>query len=344
MALNHRRSAPRHFALGLADPQIAVSQTTYAVATDNNRRSLVGRVLSPRRQDLYSVIARLPDDWNVDGSKCHGRIIGGGKFQFVFDEERDLEMVLWSGPYTYNGWLVVLQKWEDEPGHEFLQFVPMWLRIRGIPIRYLCDGTVRKIASSMGEVMESRCDDSLVDLRSVRCRVNVSVNTRLCFKKVVTFDSGEVKIVSLRYEDVAWNKARFKFCGNCGALNHLAKSCLVAWVDVPDPNDRSLSPPLHESSSDGSVENNNGEGGSSSEPADASANAVQDLPDGDGEEQQKQGLDGDVMKVQSEMVGTSSEGSKRKFDSVEQADDIVEKRLRGSTDGSGDNLNPLQEE
>lgn len=125
MALNHRQRAPRHLALGLADPQIAVSQTAYAVATDNNRRSLVGRVISPRRQDLYSVIASLPHEWSVAGSKCHGRIIGGGKFQFVFDEERDLEMVLWSGPYTYNGWLVVLQKWEDEPGPEFLQFVPI---------------------------------------------------------------------------------------------------------------------------------------------------------------------------------------------------------------------------
>ncbi|ESQ45968.1 hypothetical protein EUTSA_v10011070mg [Eutrema salsugineum] len=152
-------------------------------------------------------------------------------------------MVLWSGPYTHNGWLVVLQHWEDEPGPDFLQSVPMWLRIRGILFRYLCEGTIREIVSSMGDVMEIDLDDKTVDLRSVRVRVNVSVITKLCFKKVVRFESGETKIVKLRYEDVAWNTSRFRFCHNCGDLNHLAKSCSHVWVDVPDPLERALSPP-----------------------------------------------------------------------------------------------------
>lgn len=293
------------------------------------------------------MIDRLPHEWSVDESRCHGRIIGGRKFEFVFDEERDLEMVLWSSPYTYNGWLVVLQKWEDEPGPDFLQSVPMWVRIRGIPIRYLCDGTIREIVSSMGEVMEIELDEKTVDLRSVRVRVDVSVDTRLCFKKVVRFDSGETKIVSLRYEDIAWNTAGFKFCRNRGALNHFTKSCKRVWVDVPDPNDRSLSPPPPDASSDGSAENN-GEGGTSSDAFEQLEPTVQDLAGGDGEQQQQQGLDdveeGHVTQVQSEMVGTSSEGSKRKF----EADDILDKRIRRSssdaTEGLGVNLKPLQEE
>lgn len=361
MALNNPRRTPRYLALGLSDEQIAVPETAYAEVREKNRQSLVCRVLSPRRQDLYSVIDKLRLEWCLTESECHGRIIGGGKFQFVFEKERDLEMVLWSGPYTFNGWLVVLQKWEDEQGPEFLKSVPMWLKIRGIPIQYLCDGTVREIASSMGEVMEVELDDAMVDLSSVRARVNVCVDTRLCFKKVARFDTGEVKIVSFRYEDIGCSKARFKFCFNCGAMNHLARNCSVPWVDVPDPYERDLSPPPHEASFDGSAENN-GEGGmlEQVEAADASADVVQDLPVGDGEEeQQQQGLDGveevHTTQVQSEMVGTSSEGSKRKFDSAEQGDDNPEKRLRGSTDateggstdateGLGVSLKPVQEE
>lgn len=349
MALIYRRRTQRFLALGLADPPIVVPETAYAEVREKNRRSLVGRVLSPRRQDLYPLIDSLRTEWGVEASKCHGRLIGGGKFQFLFETERDLEMVLWSGPYTFNGWLVVLQKWEDEQGPEFLKSVPMWLTIRGIPIQYLSDATIREIASSMGEVMEVELDDAMFDFRSVRARVNVSVDTRLCFKKVVRFDSGEVKIVSLRYENIGGSKALFKFCCNCGAMNHLVRSCSVPWVDVPDPNDRSLSPPPHES--DGSAENN-GEGGISDllELADTSVDVVQDLPNGDGEQQQQDlgGVEeGNASQVQSEMVGTSSEGSKRKFDAAEQADDNPEKRLRGSTDASeglGDNLKPLQEE
>ncbi|CAE6227282.1 unnamed protein product [Arabidopsis arenosa] len=246
------KSTKISLALGLADQPIAVPETAYAEATENNRKSLVGRVLSPRRQDLYSVISRLPHEWNIDGSKCHGRIIGGGKFQF---------------------------KWEDEQGPDFLNSVPMWLRIRGIPIRYLCEGT-----------------------------------------KVVRFGSGEVRIVSLRYEDIAWSKVSFKFYRNCGGLNHLARSCSRVWVDVPDPYDRALSPPPLDSSVDGSGEKN-GEGGKG-------------LPDGVGEQKGLDGVeDGNVTQVK---VGTSSEGSKRKFDAGDQEDDIVEKRLKGSADAVQD--------
>ncbi|XP_010466789.1 PREDICTED: uncharacterized protein LOC104746938 [Camelina sativa] len=353
MALNNRRRKPRYLALGLADEPITVPETAYAEVREKTRLSLVGRVVvTPRRQDLYSLIDKLPQEWPIDSSKCRGRLIGGGKFQFLFERERDLEMVLWSGPYHFNRSLVVLDKWQDKPGPQFLKQVPMWLKIRGIPVQYLSDGTVREIASSMGEVMEVELDDTMFDLRTVRARVNVSVDTtRLCFKKVVRFDSGEVKIVSLRYEDIAMSRARFKFCCNCGALNHLTSSCSVPWVDVPDPYDRSLSPPPHESSiSDGSAENN-GESGTKEqlELADASADVVQDLPNGDGEQQQQQGVEeARATQVQSEMVGTSSEGSKRKFDATEQTDDNLEKRLRGSADdaseGLGVNLKPLQEE
>ncbi|CAA0383506.1 unnamed protein product [Arabidopsis thaliana] len=329
MALNNPRRTRRYLALGLADEPIAVRETVYAQVREKKRQSLVCRVLSPRRQDLYSVIDKLRLEWCLGGYECHGRIIGGGKCQF---------------------------KWEDEQVPEFLKSVPMWLKIRGIPIQYLCDGTVREIASSMGEVMEVELDDGMVDLSSVRARVNVCVDTRLCFKKVARFDSGEVKIVSFRYEEIGMSKARFKFCFNCGDMNHLARNCLIPWVDVPDPYERSLSPPPHESNSDGSAEGNCGDGGTSSgtlellELVDAVqdfpvgdgeqlelAGVVQDLPVGDGEQQQ-QGLDGveeaNATQVDSEMVGISSEGSKRKFDAVEQGDENPEKRLRGITDAT----------
>ncbi|KAH0943069.1 hypothetical protein HID58_002706 [Brassica napus] len=317
MALNNQRRAPRHLALGLADPQIIVPETAYAEAQQNNRRSLIGRVLSPRRLDLHGLLDRLPLDWHADRSRLRGRINGGGKFQFLFETERDMEMVLWSGPYTYDGWLVVLQRWEDEPGPDFLKSIPMWVKIRGIPVRYLSEGTVREIVKGMGEIMEVDLDDKTFDVRFVRARVDVSVETRLCFKKVVRFESGEVKVVSLSYEDIACNTARFRFCRNCGGLKHLKKSCKLVWVDVPDPNERALSPPPPDASFDGSAENN-GERGTSS------------------------GLDGvdggDGKQVQSEMVGTSAEGSKRKFEAVEEDDGVLEKRIRGSSDETPNHL------
>ncbi|KAH0903765.1 hypothetical protein HID58_043268 [Brassica napus] len=229
MALNNQRRATRHLALGLADPQIIVPETAYAEAQQNNRRSLIGRVLSPRRVDLHGLLDRLPLDWHADKSRLRGRIIGGGKFQFLFETERDLEMVLWS--------------------------------------------------------------------------------------------------------------ARFRFCRNCGDLKHLKKSCTRNWVDVPDPNERALSPPPPDASFDGSAENN-GERGTSSGTLEGELEPAGE----DGEYQQTQGLDGvdggDGKQVQSEMVGTSAEGSKRKFEAVEDDDGVLEKKIRGSSNET----EPLGEE
>ncbi|KAG5415396.1 hypothetical protein IGI04_002963 [Brassica rapa subsp. trilocularis] len=251
MALNNQRRAPRHLALGLADPQIIVPETAYAEAQQNNRRSLIGRVLSPRRVDLHGLLDRLPLDWHADRSRLRGRIIGGGKFQFL-----------------------------------------------------------------------------------------------LCYKKVVRFESGEVKVVSLSYEDIACNTARFRFCRNCGGLKHLKKSCTLVWVDVPDPNERALSPPPPDASFDGSAEDN-GERGTSSGTLEGELEPAGE----DVEHQQTQGLDGvdggEGKQVQSEMVGTSAEGSKRKFEAVEEDDGVLEKRIRGSsneTEGLGVNPKPLGEE
>lgn len=231
---------------------------------------------------------------------------------------------------------MVLQRWEDEPGLDFLKSIPMWVKIRGIPVRYLSEGTVREVVAGMGEVMEIELDDKTFDVRFVRVRVDVSVEARLCFKKVVRFESGEVKVVSLRYEDVACNTARFRFCRNCGGLKHLKKSCTSVWVDVPDPNERALSPPPPDASFDGSADNN-GERGTLEEQVE---------PEGeDVKQQQPHGLDG--RQVQSEMVGTSAQGCKRKFEAVEEADGVLVKRVRGSSDeteGLGVNPESLGEE
>ncbi|KAF3603573.1 hypothetical protein F2Q69_00037107 [Brassica cretica] len=202
----------------------------------------------------------------------------------------------------------------------------MWVKIRGILVRYLSEGTVREIVKGMGEVMEVELDDKTFDVRFVRVRVDVSVETRLCFKKVVRFESGEVKVVSLSYEDIACNTARFRFCRNCGDLKHLKKSCTRVWVDVPDPNECALSPPPPDASFDGTAENN-GERGTSSGTLEGELEPAGE----DGEYQQTQGLDGvdggDGKQVQSEMVGTSAEGSKRKFEAVEDDNGLLEKRF-----------------
>lgn len=70
MALNNPRRTRRYLALGLADEPIAVPETVYAQVREKNRQSLVCRVLSPRRQDLYSVIdnsvlSGVSEDMNV---------------------------------------------------------------------------------------------------------------------------------------------------------------------------------------------------------------------------------------------------------------------------------------
>ncbi|CAA7047579.1 unnamed protein product [Microthlaspi erraticum] len=91
MADNLRRQI-QDLDLGALNDPILLSVDVVEQAAAENQFILIGRPTMPCRQNLRSIIAVLPWIWNQPN--VHGRIIDGGRFQFIFPSEESMETVL----------------------------------------------------------------------------------------------------------------------------------------------------------------------------------------------------------------------------------------------------------
>ncbi|VVA92025.1 unnamed protein product [Arabis nemorensis] len=92
--------------------------------------------------------------------------------QFIFQNDRDLSHALHGGPWFVNGWIVALEQWKPTPGLDFLNIIPFWIRIRGIPIDLVKKQAVQTIVEPLGrvETVELHAKQSS-SLEYVRARV-----------------------------------------------------------------------------------------------------------------------------------------------------------------------------
>lgn len=90
---------------------------------EENRLTLIGRILNPKEQPIGAVISALPRKWNIKGG-VSGSDLGQNCFQFRFELEEDINTVLENRPYHYNHWMLVLQKWEPIISPRFPSQIP----------------------------------------------------------------------------------------------------------------------------------------------------------------------------------------------------------------------------
>lgn len=70
---------------------------TSALAVEN-RLTLIGRVTNPKAQKSKAIVDYLPQVWNLE-TRVTGRELGPEMFQFRFETEEDLQLVLQKSPY-----------------------------------------------------------------------------------------------------------------------------------------------------------------------------------------------------------------------------------------------------
>ncbi|KFK33125.1 hypothetical protein AALP_AA6G334000 [Arabis alpina] len=173
----------------------------------------------------------MPRLWGF-GNSVIGRIIGPSKFQFVFQSEEALTSTLQRGPWSFNEWMLVLQRSIPNLPEENLKFIPFWIRIRGIPPLFLSHETIDFIGRLLGPVLHIDFDESSSRVDFVRVQVNWNIEKPLRFQRNFVF-GGENVIVKFWYERLR------NFCTKCGLLSHEAKECpLVPTTDeVPQDPD-----------------------------------------------------------------------------------------------------------
>ncbi|XP_010418624.1 PREDICTED: uncharacterized protein At4g02000-like [Camelina sativa] len=92
----------------------------------------------------------------------------------------------------------------------------LWVQVRGIPLPYVSETTVRFIANNtLGEVVELDFnEETSTQIAFIRLKIRIGISDRLRFFRRVRFESGEGAMIGFEYEKL------IRICTNCCRINH----------------------------------------------------------------------------------------------------------------------------
>lgn len=103
--------------------RILIEETENAYLTHKHSLTLIGRVTNPFVKKVWALLAFFTEHWKTE-RKPIGADLGQGLFQFQFELESDLLVVLDKRPYHYSRWMVILQRWEPTTSPHFPSLIP----------------------------------------------------------------------------------------------------------------------------------------------------------------------------------------------------------------------------
>ncbi|XP_009140527.1 uncharacterized protein At4g02000-like [Brassica rapa] len=237
MADNLRR-AIQDLNLGIDDDPVPLSAAVCNEARRVNQFSLIGRPSMQTKQNVRALLTSLPKMWGLPGL-ISGRIVDRRKFQFVFPTEEMLLSVINRGPWAFNERMLIISRWVPGMDDADLNYIPLWVQIRGIPLEYLTEQVIHNIGDRMGEVMTVDFNPSVnAAVEFVRIRLNWNVGNPLKFQRNFQFSPGVNTLLKFRYERLRG------FCDQCGMITHDSGECPpAAVVDQMDANNEEEDPP-----------------------------------------------------------------------------------------------------
>lgn len=201
------------------DKTIIIPEDDAYCAIERGGRSILGRLLNPDCQNMGRMLRTMPKVWKVY-ERVRGITLTREKFQFIFDLETDIQMVLRQGFWTFEDWGLAMERWVESPPPTFLQTAKIWVRLSNIPGNYLTLKTIDAVADGIGHVKLIEFDPLKPHLLEyVRVQVILDVNQPLRDKKSLTLPGGRIEYVDVEYERVR------KKCFHCFRLSHEKQKC-----------------------------------------------------------------------------------------------------------------------
>ena len=136
----------------------------------------------------------------------------------------DLERVLVNEPCSYDKYLVVFQRLQEDESISDSKFshVSFWVQLHNLPLRRMTEEAAEAIGRSIGEVEKvANSDDGRGGENCMRVRVRMEITSPLCRGRLVKLEEGKRCWVAFRYERLP------NFCYWCGCLDHGEKDCDV---------------------------------------------------------------------------------------------------------------------
>jgi len=119
----------------------------------DHRLCLVVKGLNHKHQNPDAMKNTLPKAWHLEG-KIEGQVNDDGTVNFYFDTEHHQLTVLENGPYTFKGWMVVIDRGQRMESPTYLRKIPFWIKIFQLPNVYRRHQIVKSIGSNLGQVEE----------------------------------------------------------------------------------------------------------------------------------------------------------------------------------------------
>ncbi|KAJ4911972.1 Uncharacterized protein Rs2_06593 [Raphanus sativus] len=192
-------------------PLVRIPEADVSDLIDRNRFTLIGRVISPAIQKTRALVDFFLQHWNVVG-RITGRDLGPNLFQFCFESERDMQVILAKAPFHFKRWMLILQKWEPIVSDNFPSRISFWIQVHGIPLHYWIDGTINAIGAVLGPIEAREVDKA-------RLRVQINGLQALIMCMDLELPSKEVVEIVLEYEHLE------KHCFYCKPLTHEDGDC-----------------------------------------------------------------------------------------------------------------------
>jgi len=201
------------------DELLVLSNQAQFCSIERNDCSILGRFLNPSPQRMSNWILDMPRIWRLY-STVRGVALSQERFQFFFKSEDDLIEILKTGVWTQDEWCVVMDRWIEKPTEEYLMFLPVWIRLRNIPVNYYTEETIKEIASCVGHVLKVELDLEKSQAQDyIIVHVILDVRNPLRNFKEVQLPTGEIVSVTFDYERIR------KRCFLCQRLTHEKAGC-----------------------------------------------------------------------------------------------------------------------
>ncbi|KAL0011081.1 hypothetical protein SO802_006189 [Lithocarpus litseifolius] len=205
--------------LKLTDKEASAMKLTKTLTKEH---TLVGKFFTKRKLNIEAVARTLRSIWNTKKT-FEVRDLRENMLQFIFKDEADLEWVIKQSPWTFDKYLVVLQKPDEDNSIESMSFnsSPFWVQLHNVPLSRMSKENAKSIGATIGEVEEVDVPVSGQGYgRFLRVRVKVKIGQPLCSRG---------RLVDLGGRDPIWVAFRYErlpvFCYKCGKLNHDERDC-----------------------------------------------------------------------------------------------------------------------
>lgn len=183
--------------------------------------SLIGRFLTTKPINSRAAKSLLRSVWKF-GQDLRISDVGDGLFQFKFTMDSQIEWVLNNGPWSFDGHILLLRRWEKGMTAYSVNFthISFWVKIWGLPFDLMNVEVGRDIGGGIGNVLEVDCKAITSDqARFLRVRVEVPLSKPLRRGAPILSPDGDTVWVAFQYERLQG------LCFNCGILGHELKTC-----------------------------------------------------------------------------------------------------------------------